>query len=74
MHRAWGMTSPGRSIVKARAFAEDLATLTPDEVRKRARGHSANVAHAAVASLTRQDLDALLARVDRHEPQLALAA
>jgi hypothetical protein len=36
--------------------------------------HYRQIARPLKWTFSRQDLDALLARIDRHEPQLALAA
>jgi hypothetical protein len=64
------------SILQRKApTPNDLATL--DEPAERLLGfgqHYHQIAKPFAWNLTRQDLDALLARIDRHEPQLALAA
>jgi hypothetical protein len=64
------------SILQRKALTpNDLATL--DELAARLLGfgaHYRQIARPFEWTFTRQDLDALLARIDRHEPHLALAA
>ena len=64
------------SILQRKALTpNDLATL--DALAERLLGfgeHYRQIARPFQSTFTRQDLDALLARIDRHEPQLALAA
>ncbi|HEY3947295.1 MAG TPA: hypothetical protein VGL78_18870, partial [Solirubrobacteraceae bacterium] len=64
------------SIVQRKALTpNDLATL--DALAERLLGfgeHYRQVARPFQWTFTRQDLNNLIARIDRHEPQLALAA
>ena len=64
------------SILQRKALTpNDLPTL--DALAERLLGfgeHYRQIARPFESTFTRQDLDDLLARIDRHEPQLALAA
>jgi hypothetical protein len=64
------------SIVQRKALTpNDLATLPELAERLLSFGkHYRQIARPFEWTFTRQDLDALLARIDRHQPQLALAA
>ena len=68
------IVKPGVRIVMA-LTPNDLATMADLAERLRSFGeHYRHIARPFGWTFTRQDLDALLARIDRHQPQLALAA
>jgi hypothetical protein len=64
------------SIVQRKALTpNDFASPEALAVRLLSFGeHYRQIARPFEWTFSRQDLDALLARIDRHEPQLALAA
>jgi DDE superfamily endonuclease len=77
VHASWlNQIEPYSSIPQRKApTPNDLATLDALAERLPASGeHYRQIARPFEWTFTRQDLDKLLARIDRHQPQLPLAA